>query len=532
MNLLKGVKKMNKEEFLKKLSKKLDILEDKEIDDIISEYQGYIEEKVATGMNEEEAVKELGDFDEIVSDLLAAYKVKTPPKEEWTFNKFFAKINKAIDVIIDSFQDKSAKDIVKVLIEIIIILFLICLLKIPFSMLKDLGSNIFHELSNPLGNIFGDIWRFLIEISYLITAIIFFIKIFERRYFKDFSAKIVESQEETPKEKKNNNPKIVPTPKPEKQSPIDTLANICILFLKFIVIIFLLGVICYLLGITVALGFMIYLIIRGVTYFGILILLIALFLSGAFLLEIGLNFCMNKKIRPFSFFCKLITLIIITGFGLTLSAIEIANTEIIYDNYYQETKSITQEIPMTENLVLYNYDKIVIDNTLQDKVKIEYIYPDFNNNMQVSINLDTCNTGYCLHTNISHMNWNKEILDDIINNLKAKKIYTYDFYVEKIIYTSQENANLLQRNIQSNSNYTFTKTYNVLDVQNLNDFYLYLTLNQSSNPEIETVKVLENRASFIESGNTYNFTFTCPNIDILDEDIEEIFEECTLIEIQ
>ena len=49
---------MNKKEFLKKLSKRLEILEDKEIEDIISEYEGYIDEKVNRGLSEEEAVKE------------------------------------------------------------------------------------------------------------------------------------------------------------------------------------------------------------------------------------------------------------------------------------------------------------------------------------------------------------------------------------------------------------------------------------------------------------------------------------------
>ena len=72
---------MSKEEFLKTLRKRLSILEDSEIEDIISEYEGYIEEKVNVGLSESEAVKELGDIDEIVSDLLAAYKVKEPDRK-------------------------------------------------------------------------------------------------------------------------------------------------------------------------------------------------------------------------------------------------------------------------------------------------------------------------------------------------------------------------------------------------------------------------------------------------------------------
>lgn len=36
---------MTKEEFLNKLRKELSILENKEVEDIISEYEGYIEER-------------------------------------------------------------------------------------------------------------------------------------------------------------------------------------------------------------------------------------------------------------------------------------------------------------------------------------------------------------------------------------------------------------------------------------------------------------------------------------------------------
>ena len=43
---------MNKEEFLKKLRKRLEVLEDSEIEDILSEYEGFIEEKVSKGLTE------------------------------------------------------------------------------------------------------------------------------------------------------------------------------------------------------------------------------------------------------------------------------------------------------------------------------------------------------------------------------------------------------------------------------------------------------------------------------------------------
>ena len=92
---------MNKEEFLKKLRKRLEVLEDSEIEDILSEYEGFIEEKVSKGLTEEQAVKELGNFNEIVDDLLAAYKVKRTSGEENIFNKVINKISDAIDLFME-----------------------------------------------------------------------------------------------------------------------------------------------------------------------------------------------------------------------------------------------------------------------------------------------------------------------------------------------------------------------------------------------------------------------------------------------
>jgi len=192
---------MNKEEFLNTLRKRLSVLEDSEIDDIISEYEGYIEEKVNAGSSERDAVKELGDIDEIVKDLLAAYKVKEPKNDG--LNNAVNKISNAIDNFMRSLDDKSGKDIIRILIEIIIILLAIWLLKIPFALIRDLGEEIFYEVHNPISNILGSIWWIIIEFSYIIVAVIFFFKMFEKRYFKNVSTRIIDEVEEDYKKEKN-----------------------------------------------------------------------------------------------------------------------------------------------------------------------------------------------------------------------------------------------------------------------------------------------------------------------------------------
>ena len=190
---------------------------------------------------------------------------------------------------------KSGKEILKFVIEIALIVLIIVILKIPFLLLKDLGWNIFGDLGAPISSIFYGIWSFIVE--------------------------------------KTENKLII---NPKKKGITDMIVNICIGFLKLIVIMCLLGVICYLIAIVCALGLGIYLLIKGVTYFGIFILLVALFQGGFLLLELGVDFVFNKKIKAKHILVEVIVVVILTGTGLALSTVEIANTEIIYDRNRNE----------------------------------------------------------------------------------------------------------------------------------------------------------------------------------------------------
>ena len=557
----KREQKMSKEEFLKTLRKRLSILEDSEIEDIISEYEGYIEEKVNVGLSESEAIKELGDIDEIVSDLLAAYKVKEPKSDN--FNSIINKFCNAIDNFMSSLDNKSAKDIIRILIEVIIILLAIWLLKIPFALIRNLGESIFYELHGPIGNILGSIWWIIIEFSYIIVAIIFFFKTFEKRYFKNMSIKIVEEVEDDYKKEKNKKSnkeeketkskkkdivdetketKSYETKKVNKvvikeRTFVDTLTDVCILILKFFAIIFIIGVIGYQIGISIALGFAIYLICRGVTYIGILILLIAFFVGGAFILELLINFIFNKKIKAYRVFASLISCIILLGIGLTMSAIEISNTEIIYDSSYKEMKTITKEIPIkSSNMPIYYYDNIIIDNNLKDTIKIEYSYPDIND-IDLEIELENCGTGYCLYSDVKRFKWNKQILNYLVENLKDKKIYTYDFRVIKNIYVNEQDINKIKGNKyyyhhdEERRHHTVTKTLSVLNINEGNKHnYLYLTVKDIEDNEIETVEIRRDLVPNIEINKTYNFAFTYYGYD-LDDDVYELFKKCHLLNI-
>ena len=72
---------MNKNDYLKRLSRLLHMLKEDEVRDIISEYEQHIDMKMAEGMSEEEAVAAFGTVEELAAEILDAYHVKPDFKE-------------------------------------------------------------------------------------------------------------------------------------------------------------------------------------------------------------------------------------------------------------------------------------------------------------------------------------------------------------------------------------------------------------------------------------------------------------------
>lgn len=66
---------MKREEFLKALEERLQVLNSQEREDIVSEYRQHIELRMESGLTEEEAIGDFGDLDELVAEILDAYSV-------------------------------------------------------------------------------------------------------------------------------------------------------------------------------------------------------------------------------------------------------------------------------------------------------------------------------------------------------------------------------------------------------------------------------------------------------------------------
>lgn len=66
---------MTKTEFLTHLDKRLQVLKQKEREDILGEYAQHIELKMENGLSEEEAIRDFGDLEELTDEILDAYNV-------------------------------------------------------------------------------------------------------------------------------------------------------------------------------------------------------------------------------------------------------------------------------------------------------------------------------------------------------------------------------------------------------------------------------------------------------------------------
>ena len=176
---------MSKEEFLRILERKLDVINEKERKDIIDEYRTHIEMKMQEGKTEEEVIQDFGDIDELVEEILDAYKINTQRVNQ----SFDAKLNKVLDSLFESFQrflgsltSLDVDDVVRLVFEILVILILLSLLHIPFRIISSIGSSLLHFVGGyGIGSLLAMVWRFIIGLAFVVIFVVVLINLCSKR---------------------------------------------------------------------------------------------------------------------------------------------------------------------------------------------------------------------------------------------------------------------------------------------------------------------------------------------------------------
>ena len=443
---------MNKQEFLEKLKKKISMLEQSEIDDIISEYEGFIDEKVSSGMSEKDAVKSLGNIDEIAKDLKHAYKLKDEDEmsAKEVINTFMDRVMNYVDAVIKVFEKKTFSDVIKMILEVILLLIIIGICKIPIEILLDIAHDAFITLGVSVGNFLFHIFEFFINVIYFILAIIFFFRIFKEKILGD---DIIEEVKEE-KESKKTSTKETKTTKEKKvtcerhnKGFLDVCSEVILVFIKFIVACISIGNICFIVGVSSALVVAIYLIATGVPYYGPLIILVALLMGGICFLELFIRFILDYKQKVIRFIITLIASLLIGGSGIGIFSIELANTTIINEIPTDKLQKVTEEYDMEDDIVISNnlFVEYVEDETLTDKIKIEYSYYYDYFEFEPSTYISNNENYKVYHMNYS-VNWSPKSFSNLVKDLKKKRINNAVDAAKVKVITSSDNIKKLEKN--------------------------------------------------------------------------------------
>lgn len=168
-------------EFKKNLRKKLDILTEEAFQEEIGVYESKL-----TNQKEEEMVASFGNLDDIAQNIL---KKRGIDETKIIHSKFiyhqFEELFKTVHRIVDRMSQNSLKENVKIIIDLLILIAFICLLKVPFLFVQNVLDDLLLNFNQP---IILEIIHFILDISYIIVALIFFMNIFTK-WFQNIDEK-------------------------------------------------------------------------------------------------------------------------------------------------------------------------------------------------------------------------------------------------------------------------------------------------------------------------------------------------------
>lgn len=178
---------MNKEEFVSRLENSLDIFEEEVKKEEIEKYLKKIEDREKSGETEQEIIKSFGTITNIQEQIFKQHGInpKKLQKKNGYIYKQFEELFQVIHHVIDEMSKNDFQNNIKIIVDILILIAFICLLKIPFILIRNIGDSLIINLNITF---MSGIWGVLIDIIYIVIAIAVFMNIFNK-YFKNIKAK-------------------------------------------------------------------------------------------------------------------------------------------------------------------------------------------------------------------------------------------------------------------------------------------------------------------------------------------------------
>ena len=459
---------MNKNEFLNQLRKRLSVLSQDEIEELISEYSEHIDHKMSEGKSEEEAVNDFGDLGELSRSVLQAYKLNDHYTNKPKFSEILEKSELTGRKFLKSFEEFYSKislsEVFKFLILIILSFGLVALLKFPFMLFKSI-SLWFLEIIFGYNFVshFDGIWTFVVNAVYYLCSILLMISVVhfgQQRYMhithrsqnltkkpevKTEEESIVEegTEKEIVKEEKSikaEKPKQKGGFKSFLSSLVNLFYNIILWSLRLLIIAILFPVLISLIIGLFMWGMLVFLVLSKVPLVGLMFTTGMGLVFGLCILFIIFAFTFGLKLKTWKYsriFSILLITLILGGFGTIWSLNELSQFEWVSN----DNDTIEQEYQLSdiERISMINtWPDFMIDNSLEDGVII-CVLPKTNDQLSVTKdnkNLLISNNDY---SDLNEINQIRQGIMDQFNALKERKlILSYNDYSNRVVIRVNE----------------------------------------------------------------------------------------------
>lgn len=169
---------MNRATFINKLRHNLKFL-DKETKE--KEVLYYINKIDKSKKSDEEVILSFGTMEEIKKEVCKRNNLDYEIINRQ--NNFFKDFYHDLTTLGEVLRKSDGKKKGRIVVDLLILVFVTCFLKVPFIFIRDIGDRLIEFISQ--SNItFLAIWGLIIEIFYVVFALLYFIRTF-RKWFKN-----------------------------------------------------------------------------------------------------------------------------------------------------------------------------------------------------------------------------------------------------------------------------------------------------------------------------------------------------------
>lgn len=400
-------------------------------------------------------------------------------------NKYLDDFLSFITKTVNMFTSMKAKDIIKCIVEQMLILFALVIL---FNILDSIGGSIIGNLVNVIPY---KAYRFILaifEIAFIIIyafiSIVVMIHIFKTRYLNYYEnnekddkvnntkeEKISEDLKEEKEEKIEYNKKekiIIRDPKDSEYGFINGLLKCILFFIKFCFIFVFIAFAGALVGLSATLIICLYHIFINKIFIGISLAVIGCIIINLILLLLTYSFLFNKKFYIKKLFILFLISLSLCGIGGAFAFLHATNFKLV-DKEFVNTDSIEKVYNYSDNLSIMNegYYTFKVDNNLNNDVKVLI---EYNKEIEeININEETHNNKRGIY--ISKYSFIRNdfffFYREAAKHLKKNEVvnFIYNDYKTTII-TSENNI----KNIIKNTTY---QKYSILEHNN-NEYSLYI----------------------------------------------------------